>query len=190
MIQIFSLVVIGAALFFIFLKIAMQGPPASVPDSSAVQAVREMVRLDGLSFAGGKRLLDPAEFAMLRSTAELRGLAAHYRKERQALALVWISLLLNDVHDLWRFRRFLVRSGVPATLREELDILSSATQAILFLSFLRIVVRTFGPFAFSGVAQNASRMVEAMSYASANVLDRLPRHGWPEIERNWQKSLA
>jgi hypothetical protein len=190
MIQILLLVFIGIALFFVFLKIAVQGPPASAPDSSAVLAVRQMVQLEGLSFAGGQRLLDPAEFRMLNSTAELREVAALYRKERQVLALLWISLLQEDVNGLWRFRRFLVRNGVPATLREEVQILSAAIRAVLFLTFLRAIVRTMGPFAFSGGAQDARLLVEKMSYASASVLGRLPRNGWPEIERNWQKSLA
>ena len=190
MIQIFSLVVVGIVLFFAFLKIAVQGPSSAAPDSSALLAVEQMVNLDGLSFAGGQRLLDPAEFHMLESSAELQEVAAAYRKERQALALLWISMLLNDVSHLWRFRRFLVRSGVPATVSEEMQILLDAVQATLFLSFLRIVISTLGPFAFSGAARNAQQVVEKMSHSSASVLNRLPRQGWPEIERAWHKGLV
>jgi hypothetical protein len=190
MIQIALLVLAGMALFVIFLKIALQGPSYRAPEPSAVLAVRQIVNLDGLSFAGGPRLLDPSEFNMLVGTAELREVAAAYRKERQTLALVWISLLRSDVNGLWRFRRFLVRSGVPATMGEELQILSDAVRAMLFLSMLRIVIMTFGPFAFSGAARSAHRTVEKMSEASARVLDRLPRHGWAEIERAWQKGAA
>jgi hypothetical protein len=190
MIQIFILVVVGIVLFFAFLKIAVQGPSSAAPDSSAVLAVQQMVNLDGLSFDGGGRLFDPAEFHMLQSSPELREVAAAHRKERQALALLWISLLLNDVNHLWRFRRFLVRSGVPATAGEEMQILSDAVQAMLFLGFLRIVILTLGPFAFSGAARNAQQVVEKMSHSSANVLGRLPRHGWSEIERAWHKGLA
>ncbi len=190
MIQILSLILLGIVLFLIFLKIAVQGPPANAPDSYAVLAVQQMVHLDGLSFPGAQRLLDPTEFHMLSSAGELKEVASVYRRERQALALLWISLLLNDVDGLWRFRRFLVRNGVQATVGEEMQILSDAVQATLFLSFLRVVIITFGPFAFSGAARNAQQMVERMSRSSASVLDRLPRHGWPEIERAWHKGLA
>jgi hypothetical protein len=189
-IQIFGLILLGIVLFLVFLKIAVQGPASSAPDSSAVQAVQQMVSLDGLSFPGGHRLLDPAEFHMLQSTEELREVAAAYRKERQALALLWISMLLNDVNGLWRFRRFLVRNGVPATMGEEMQILSDAVRATLFLSFLRMVILTFGPFALSGAARNAQYVVQKMSHSSASILNRLPRHGWPEIERAWHKGLA
>jgi hypothetical protein len=71
-----------------------------------------------------------------------------------------------------------------------MQILSDAVQATLFLSFLRIVVLIFGPFALSGGARNARQMVERMSRSSASILNRLPRHGWPEIERAWQKGVA
>jgi hypothetical protein len=188
MIQIVALILVGIAFFFFFLKIALQGPAYHAPDSSAVLAVRQMVSLDGLSFAGGLRILDSSEFDMLSGTPELREVAITYRKERQTLALAWISLLRNDVNGLWRFRRFLVRNGVPATIGEEVRIFSDAAQAALFLSFLRVVIVTFGPFAFSGAARSAHRMVERMSETSASILDRLPRHGWPEIERAWQKA--
>ena len=190
MIQILLLVLVGLVLFFLFLKIALQGPSYAAPDSSAVLALKQMVTLDGLSFAGGLRLLDSSEFELLAGNPDLRDVAAAYRKERQTLALLWISLLRNDVNGLWRFRRFLVRNGVPATMNEEIQILYDAARATMFLSTLRIVVLTFGPFAFSGTARSAHRIVEKMSESSASLLDRLPRHGWPEIERAWHKGLA
>ena len=46
MIQIFGLILLGIVLFLVFLKIAVQGPASSAPDSSAVQAVQQMVSLD------------------------------------------------------------------------------------------------------------------------------------------------
>ena len=184
------LVVVGMALFLVFLKLALQGPADTAPDSNAILAVRQMVHLHGLSFPNAQRFWDPSEFQMLRSTAELREVTTVFRKERQALALMWISLLLDDVHSLWRFRRFLVRNGVQAKLGEELQILQTAIGAVVFLNFLRVCVRVAGPFALAGAASRARRLVERMSYASAGVLDRMPRAGWADVERDWQKSLA
>jgi hypothetical protein len=190
MTQIAILVFVGVILFFVFLKIAIQGPPPAAPDSNAILAVRQMVHLNGLSFPGTQRFWDPTEFQMLRSTAELREVTMVFRRERKALALTWISLLLDDVHSLWRFRRFLVRNGVHAKLGEELQILQTAIGAVVFLNFLRICVRIAGPFALAGAASRGRRLVERMSFASAGVLDRMPRAGWADVERDWQKSLA
>ncbi len=189
-IEIASLVFGGVLLFLIFVALALQGPPRTAADSSAISAVGQMVALQGVSFAGAKRLLDDAEFQMLRSSAQLRDVAKHFRKERKALALLWISLLRGDVLRLWRFRRFLANSGVPTTMGEELHILSSAVLAMGSLSLLWVVVYTAGPFALTSANRRAHRMVETMSYTSAQVLNRLPRTGWPELQRNWQKSVA
>lgn len=189
-IQIAVLVFVGVALFLVFLKIAIQGPPATAPDSNAILAIRQMVHLHSLSFPSAQRFWDPAEYEMLRATPELRQVTAMFRKDRQTLALAWISLLLDDVYSLWRFRRFLVRNGVQARIGEEFQILQTAVGAVLFLNFLRIVVRVAGPFALAGAGSRARRLVETMSHASAGVLDRLPRAGWADVERDWQKSLA
>ncbi len=189
-IQIAILVFVGLALFFVFLKLAIQGQPAVAPDSNAILAVRQMVHLRGLSFPSAQRFWDPAEYEMLRATPELREVTQMFRKERQTLALAWISLLLDDVYSLWRFRRFLVRNGVQARIGEEFQILQTAVGAVLFLNFLRIFVRVAGPFALAGAGSRARRLVETMSHASAGVLDRLPRAGWADVERDWQKSLA
>ncbi len=181
---------VGLILFFVFLKIAIQGPQADAPDSNAVLAVRQMVHLHGLSFPSAQRFWDPAEYEMLRSTAELRQVTSVFRRERQELALLWISLLLDDVQTLWRFRRFLVRNAIHAKVGEELQILQTAIGAVAFLSLLRISVHLAGPFALAGGARRARRLVERMSYASAGVLDRMPRAGWADVERDWLKSLA
>jgi hypothetical protein len=190
MTQIALLVFVGVILFFVFLKIAIQGPAPSAPDSNAILAVRQIVHLNGLSFPNAQRFWDASEFQMLRSTPELRRVTVVFRKERQALALLWVGLLLDDVQNLWRFRRFLVRNGVHANIGEELQILQTAIVAVLFLNLLRILLRVAGPFALAGAAGQGRRLVERMSYASAGVLDRMPRAGWADVERDWQNSLA
>ena len=190
MTQVAILVVVGVFLFFVFLKLAIQGPSVQTPDSTAVIAIRKMVQLNGLSFPGAQRLWDPGELEMLQSSPELGEVTDIFRKERRAMALLWTSLLLADVTSLWRFRRFLVRNGAPASLGEELQILQTAVLAVLFLSSLQLFLRFAGPVAVGGAARRARRMVERLSYSSARALDRMPRAGWAEVERDWQKSLA
>ena len=106
------------------------------------------------------------------------------------LVLLWISLLLQDVKSLWRFRRFLVCSGAPATLSEEAEIFGTAILAITSLNSMYVFVYVFGPFALSDATRSLRSLVERVSSASALVLERMPQSGWPEVERNWQKSLG
>jgi hypothetical protein len=187
---IFVLLAAGFLLFVVFLKLAMQGPPAAQPSPRALSAVVQMVSLQGLSFKGAQQLFDPTEYRLLRSTPELSQVAKSFRKERKALVLLWISLLQQDVKTLWRFRRFLVRSGVPATANEEAEIFGTAVLAIMCLNFLYVFVRLFGPFALSGATRGIRSLVEQLSCASALILERLPQSGWPEAQRHWQESLG
>ncbi|MBZ5697019.1 MAG: hypothetical protein LAN18_00580 [Acidobacteriia bacterium] len=189
-IAIFVFATIGLLLFLVFLRIAIQGVPKAEPSSRAISAVGQIVTLQGLSFKGTEQLLEPTEYRLLRSTPELSQVAKSFRKERKALVLLWISLLQQDVKSLWRFRRFLVRTGVPATLSEEAEIFGTAILAIIVLNFLYVFVCVFGPFAFSDTTRSIRSLVERVSCASALILERLPQSGWPELERNWLKSLG
>jgi hypothetical protein len=189
-IAIFVLAAMGLLLFFVFLKIAVQGLPKAEPSSRAISAVGQMVTLQGLSFMGTQQLLEPTEYRLLRSIPELSQVAKSFRKERKVLVLLWISLLQQDVKSLWRFRRFLVRTGVPATLSEEAEIFSTAILAIVSLNLMYVFVCVFGPFAFSHATRSIRSLVERVSRTSALVLERLPQSGWPEVERNWLKSLG
>jgi hypothetical protein len=187
---IFVSVFFGFVLFAAFAKLALQGPPKAEPSSLAISAVGQMVSLQGLSFKRAEQLLESDEYQLLKSTPELAQVAKLYRKERKELVLMWISLLHRDVKTLWSFRRFLVRSGVPATLSEEADIFSTAVMAVTFLGFMYAFTSVFGPFAFSNATGSVRLLVERISSASARILERLPQSGWPEVERSWQKSLA
>jgi hypothetical protein len=189
-IAIFVLPTTGLLLFIVFLKIAVRGLPKAEPSFSAVSTVGQMVSLQGLSFKGTQQLLDSKEYRLLRSTPELSQVAKMFRKDRKALVLMWLSLLRQDVKSLWRFRRFLVRTGVPATLSEEVGIFGNAILAIMALNLLYVFVSAFGPFTFSDAIRSIRSLVERVSSASALILERLPQSGWPEVERDWQKSLG
>src|ERR1700688_1559062 len=105
--------IVGVALFTGFLAMSLRGAPREVPDRSALSAVSEMVTLEGSTFANPNRLLDDTEYQILLSNPDLRQVAKRFREERKDLAILWISSLLVDLKRLWRFRRFLIRRGVP-----------------------------------------------------------------------------
>ena len=182
--------IVGIVLFIGFLAMSLRGAPKSVPDSSALSAVTQMVALEGSSFANPNRLLDDAEYQILLSNPDLRPLAKRFRKERQELAVLWISSLLIDVKTLWRFRQFLIRQGVSATLGEELEILQAFVLSVVFLSLVKASICVFGPFMLAQATRRARRGVDKMSYATAGVLGRIPPAGWPEIERSWARGAA
>jgi hypothetical protein len=187
MIAIFLFVIFGVALFVSFLVLAVQGTPGTAPDSSAVSAVSQMVNL---SLVDSNRLLDDTEYLLLRSNPALAEVAGQLRKERQELALLWITLLLNDLKELWRFRRFLIRSGAPTTFGEEYGILQALVISVVLLNLMKVSIRIAGPFALPRAGRRAGRLVVEMSYAAATVLHRIPAAGWPEVERSWTSSVA
>jgi len=190
MIDLLLFILAGVVLLIAFLLLGLQGPPRTDADASALAAVGQMVSLEGTSFVQGDRLLDDAEYRMLRSNPDLHLVAARFRKDRRELALLWISVLLSDLKALWRFRRFLIQRGAPTRLGEEWAILRSLIGAVIFLNLLRFSVLTLGPFAFSRMARRACHPVDAMSRAAANVLGRIPSAGWPDLERAWTSTAG
>lgn len=183
-------VIAGLTFLIIFLILALHAPPKSAPDASAMAAVGQMVSLAGVSFVQGERLLDDAEYHWLRSNPLLHAVAEQLRKDRRGLALLWITSLLSDLKTLWRFRRFLIRRGAPAQLREEFLILRSFLMALIFLHLLKASVLILGPFAFSRMTRRSGRLVDSMSHAAASLLGRIPPAGWPELERAWMSTSA
>ena len=190
MIDLFLFILAGLALLIAFVLLGLQGPPKTDADASALAAVGQMVSLEGTSFVQGDRLLDDAEYRMLRSNPDLYPVAAQFRKDRRELALLWISVLLSDLKALWRFRRFLIQHGAPTRMSEEWAIVRSLIASVIFLNLLKFSVLTLGPFAFSRMAHRACYPVETMSRAAANVLGRIPAAGWPDLERAWTSTAA
>ena len=191
MINLIFFAVLGLVLFgsFIFLALPGRGRK-SLPDSSAVRAVTEIIDLDGSSFSSAKRLLDDTDYQLLCSNPDLRNLAERLRNDRRQLALTWISQLQNDLLRLWRFRRFLIQQGVPSSVREELGTLQALVLSLTLLTFIRLSIRAAGPFALPRATRQAGQMVDSMSKGAALVLGRIPVAGWAEIERSWAKSAA
>jgi hypothetical protein len=191
MINVTLFAILGLALFGGFIFIALQGGrKKSLPDSSAVRAVTQIINLEGSSFANARRLLDDTDYQTLCSNPDLRRLAEKLRNERKQLVLMWISTLQGDLITLWRFRRFLVHRGVPSSLKEELSTLQALTLSLALLVFIKLSIRTVGPFALPRATRQAGQLVDSMSKGAAVVLGRIPAAGWAEIERSWANSAA
>lgn len=181
---------LGVGLLAGFLALGFQGPAHRAPNASSLTAVGHMVRLDGLSFSNARGLLDDSEYRLICSNLYLQEVAKRFRKERQELAIVWISMLQADLRTLLRFHRFLIRRGASAQLQEELQILGTYLMSIILLTMLKISLRAVGPFALPAATRHARGLVHKMSYAAAQTLGRIPPAGWPELERTWGNGLA
>ena len=190
MIVLVGFAVVGLVLFCTFLFIGFWDFPGKVKERPALEAVKQMVKLDGLGFAGAALLSDDADYRALRSQPALRGTARKLRQDRRELSLLWIGLLRNDLKSLYRFRRFLVRNGAAAGLNEEVKIFGAFVLTLLLLEWGALVVRVAGPFALRGMGRRVRAAVELMSYAPALALSRIPRQGWPELQRNWAAGAA
>ncbi len=188
MIDLLLAMLTGIVLLIAFLLLGLQGPPKAGAD--ALAAVGQMVSLEGTSFVQGDRLLDDAEYRLLKSNPALNQVAARLRKDRRELALLWIDVLLKDLRALWRFRRFVIQRGAPTRLGEEGAILRSFIVAVVFLNLLKLSVLTLGPFAFARMARRACHSVDAMTQAAAQILGRVPSAGWADLERAWTSTTA
>ena len=89
-----------------------------------------------------------------------------------------------------RFRRFLIQRGVPSSLKEELSTLQALAMSLALLVFIKLSIRTVGPFALPRATRQAGQLVDSMSKGAAVVLGRIPAAGWAEIERSWANSAA
>jgi hypothetical protein len=190
MIELILFTTVGLGLLSGFLALGFQGPSHKAPDAFVLTAVGQMVRLEGLAFTNAGGLLDDAEYRLLCSNLYLQEVAKRFRKERQELALVWISMLQADLRTLLRFHRFLIRRGASAQVQEELQILGTYVASVVLLSMLKTSVYAMGPFALSRTTRRARALVDKMSNTAAQTLGRIPQAGWPELERSWGNGLA
>src|SRR5260370_26556971 len=106
MINLIFFTILGLALFGSFIFIALQGSPKSLPDSSAVQAVTEIIALEGSSFANARRLLDDTDYQALCSNPDLRRFAPRLFNHPTQLARTGVLSPPNALIKLLRFRRF------------------------------------------------------------------------------------
>ena len=190
MIDLILFITVGVGLLTGFLALSFLGPPRKVPESSAMTAVGEMIRLEGLAFTNAAGLLDDAEYRLLCSNIYLQTVAKSFRKERQGLAITWISMLQTDLRTLLKFHRFLISRGAASTYQEELEILGTYVASIVLLSVMKTSIYAVGPFALCRTSRCARGLVARMSHTTAQTLAQIPAVGWPELERSWGSGLA
>lgn len=181
---------VGAVLFLSLLLIAHENRPTATKDGAALVAVGEILKLESLSLRNAESILDSSDYRALRSDPALAEVAKRLRRERRDLALLWFCMLLDDLKKLHRFRGFLVRSGLSVRFYEEVQIAYRLCSSVIFLNFLKVLVRTCGPFALQNVIRRATVPINSMSRASATLLNRLPSSQWPEIANQWAVSAS
>lgn len=181
--------VLGVMLFFVFVLLALRGR-AKATDSEAMAALHQIVDLRGLSFRHASLLTDRADYDRLRSRSDLHRLAGQFRRDRRRLVLLWLSLLQQDVIVLWRFRRFLARNGIEASLGEEISIAATAAQALLMLSAARALVVLAGPFVIGAPLRNARHQVERVSGLCGALLRKLPGSNWRDLQQTWVREMS
>lgn len=180
----------GLLLFIFILAISFRNTPKEANETAAIIAVGEMLSLESLSVRNADQIVDSSDYQVLRSNPALAEVAKRLRRDRRDLALLWFCMLLNDLEKLHRFRGFLLRSGLSTRLYEEIQIAYRLYTSLIFLNFLKVLVRTCGPFALQTLIRRATTPVERMSQASARLLNRLPSSQWHEIANQWLTSAS
>ncbi len=175
----------GAVFLVLFLLWFLSGQPRATDETLPLGALDKIVSLRGLAFNKSDLLLDDGDYRMLRSKPDLRRLARQLHRDRSKIASLWLKLLQEDVRNLWRFRRLLVRHGVSVELAEECRIAATAVLALALLFFLRVVIVVAGPFALAQLLRGARGEVETASRLCAELLSRVPPASRAEIGRKW-----
>ena len=134
-------------------------------------------------------LLGNEDYRKLRATPDLKALSVKFRRDRRRIALLWLGELQRDVRIVWKFRRFLVRNGLPVTFREELAIAFGASLAVLYLKTVWFLVFVSGPFVLSEMIRSARLPVERLSMRGASLLARAPASTRTQIEQRWAKHV-
>ena len=187
MIQLLLMVFIGILLLcFALFALGRKSRTKSENCSDSEVELLRMLRLGSLEF-DATNLFSDTDYRLLASEPLLRSLAQELRKDRRDIALEWLRELQKDVFSMWRFRSFLTRLGVAASIRNEL---SEAVRSLLLLSLLRVVrvsIRLLGPYAFGKTAIAVRTSVENLKRSCAARLSDLPRERWPQIAAEWQR---
>ena len=148
-----------------------------------------MLRLRSLEF-DATNLLSDTDYRLLASEPRLHSLAQELRKDRTDIAQEWLRELQHDVFLMWRFRRFLTRLGVAASLRNEL---SEAARSLLLMWLVyvaRVSIKLFGPYALAKTVVAVRARAENLKHHFVATVEALPRERWSQIAAEWQRAQA
>lgn len=129
------------------------------------------------------------DYLKLGTTPELRPVRKMFWRDRRRIVLMWLNELRKDVGVLWKFRRFLVGNGLPATFREEAGVAFVALLALLFLRVVGVNVFFFGPFVLYKAIERGGLVVEWLSRFVSAPLTRVSAARKAEIEQLWSQQL-
>lgn len=175
--------VVGLVLLFAFLWRA-EGTGAKEYGATTGN-VLSVAGLSAASVTHLDALLGKDDYRKLRTRIELKSVSQRFRRDRTRIALLWLDELQTDLRTLWEFRRFLVRNGLQATLREEAGVASAAFAALVYLEIARSAVSILGPFALSGAMRKAGLLLQLLTRRSVTPLSRVEAARRAEIEERW-----
>jgi hypothetical protein len=185
MTQLVLFLIAGAVLLLLFVLFALSGRAPARDETLPLGALENIVSLPGLAFGKMDLLLNDRDYRMLGSKPGLQRLARRLRQDRGRIILLWLELLQEDIRNLWRFRRLLVRNGISVGLGEECRIAATGVVGLALLFSLRVVVAAAGPFALVHLLRGARYQVETACRLCAELLSRVPPSGREVIARQW-----
>lgn len=129
------------------------------------------------------------DYDLLSARRELRSVRAKLWRERRKIALLCLADVQNDADVLWRFRRFLVRNGLPVTFQDEAGILVAFLLLLSCLLISRSSVFFCGPFFSLRVIRATAVANERFSHRCDRLVSRMPREKRLELEQKWSQEI-
>lgn len=190
MTQLLLMMFIGIFLLCFALFLLGRRPGTNSEDcaDSEVELSR-MLRLSSLEF-DATNLFSDTDYRLIASEPKLRSVAQELRKDRTDIAQEWLRELQHDVFLMWRFRNFLTRLGVAASVRDEL---LGAVRSVLLMCFVcvvRVSIKLFGLYTFRKTVIVMRTRAENLKRYCVTTLEALPRERWPQIAAEWQRVQA
>lgn len=190
MTQLVLMVFIGIFLLCFALFLLGRGPRINSKDCADSEVeLQRMLRLRSLEF-DASTLFSDGDYRLLASEPKLHSLAQELRKDRTDIAQEWLRELQHDVFLMWRFRNFLTRLGVAASLSDELLGPVRSLLLMCFVCVVRVSIKLFGLYAPGKTVIVMRTRAENLRRYCVTTLEALPRERWPQIAAEWQRVQA